>query len=100
MAPVPVPVPLHPVLTNAKDTWSTIESLLEWFSKIVDTAYGYSDGLIKFRQKKANDTYKTKKAEKEAYRIMQAQEKKNKGVEKVLGKREWSPIKYYDELVL
>ena len=51
---------------------------MEWFSKLINTAYGYSDGLIKFRQDRANKKYKIEKAEKEALRIMKEQENKKK----------------------
>ena len=85
----PTPAPIHPLLTNAKDTWDRIETILDWFSKIVTTAYSYSDMVIKHRQQGVNKKYKIEKAEKEALRIMKEQENK-KTVTKNLGKREWS----------
>jgi hypothetical protein len=85
---VPVPTPLHPFLVDANDTWKAVETLMDWFSKLVTTAYGYSDGLIKYRQDQADKKYKIEKAEKEALRVMKEQEKKKKGaVSKNLRKR-------------
>lgn len=86
----PVPTPIHPLLTDAKDTWTKFETILDWFSKLVDTAYGYTDGIIKYRQDQANKKYKTENAEKEAMRIMKEQGNQGKKsvVEKVLGRRD------------
>ena len=72
----PTPVPLHPLLADAKDTWKTTETLMSWFSKLVTTMYGWSDGLIKLRQKRVDNEYRIRKAEEEAYRIMKEQEKR------------------------
>lgn len=89
MAPVPSPLPV--LLTDAKDTWDRVETILDWFSKIVTTAYAYSDMIINYRQDGADSKYKMKKAEGEAVRIMNEQTKKDKAADgKVLGKREWS----------
>jgi hypothetical protein len=84
----PVPTPLHPFLVDAKDTWKAVETLMDWFSRLVTTAYGYSDSLIKYRQDQADKKYKIEKAEKEALRIMKEQEKKRtEAVSKNLKKR-------------
>jgi hypothetical protein len=72
------PAPLAPLFSTAKTAWGQVADVMSWFSKIVTTLYGYSDGIIKLRQNKVNTQYKIKKAEKEAYRIMKEQEKKNK----------------------
>ena len=53
----------------------------------MDTLYGGSDGLIKHRQKMVDTKDKLKKAEKEAFRIMQEKDKKKEMVDKVLAKR-------------
>lgn len=74
MAPIPAPA-VPEVLAAAKDTWSTIEKFLGWFTKIVGTSYTYSDLLVKIRQDKANHKYKVDKAEKKAREIMAEQEK-------------------------
>ena len=95
MAPSPA---LLPSMAEAKNTWDALETAMEWFSKIVDTLYGYSDGVIKYRQKKVDTADKLKNAEKEAFRIMQDKEKKQETVEKVLGRRkrelnaEWEDV--------
>jgi len=61
---------------------------MDWFSKIFDTWYGYSDGIIKHRQKTVDVDDQLTKAEREAFRIMQEQKDGKKSVvEKVLGKR-------------
>ncbi len=44
-----------------------------WFSKLVTTAYTWSDLIIKNRQKKADDEYNLKKAEEKALEIMKEQ---------------------------
>ena len=88
MAPAPA---LLPSMAEAKGSWDALETAMDWFCKIVDTLYGYSDGLIKHRQKLVDTKDKLSKAEKEAFRIMQEKGKKQETVEKVLGKRggEW-----------
>lgn len=69
-----------------------------WFSKIFNTFYGYSDGIIKHRQKEVDVEDKLSKAEKEAFRIMQGQKDgEKKVVEKVLGKR---GLELLDEMTL
>jgi len=72
----PTPSPLHPLLSDAKDTWTRASTVMSWFTKLVTTLYGWSDGLIKHRQNRANKIYKIEKAEKEALRIMNAQQKR------------------------
>lgn len=86
----PTPAPINPLLIDAKDTWDRVETILDWFSKIVTTGYGYSDMVIKHRQDGVNKKYKIEKAEKEALRIMKEQGNENKAVTKHIGKREWS----------
>ena len=63
---------------------------MKWFSRLVTKAYGWSDGLIKFRQNKVNKKYKIKQAEKQALRIMEEQKWKREAEKKNLGKRDWS----------
>lgn len=86
----PTPAPAHPFLTDAKDTWDRVETILDWFSKIVTTAYDYSDMMIRHRQEGVDKKYKIEKAEKEALRIMKEQGNKNKTTTQSLRKREWS----------
>ena len=95
----PTPTPLYPLLTNAKDTWDRVETILDWFSRIVTTAYSYSDMVIKHRQDGVNKKSKLEKAEKEALRIMKEQEYGKKAVTKNLGKRAWSESAWEDEHV-
>jgi hypothetical protein len=88
MPPVPIPSPFGPSFAGAKGTWETLENAMGWFSKIFGTFYGYSDGLIKHRQRKVDVEDKLSKAEREAFKIMQEQKDgKTNAVEKVLGKR-------------
>lgn len=49
-----------------------------WFSKLVTTAYTWTDLIIKNRQKKVDDEYNLKKAEEKALEIMKEQEDKKK----------------------
>jgi hypothetical protein len=72
------PNPLHPVLTDAGDTWKYTANIMKWFVKLVTSGYGWSDLIIKLRQDKANERYKIEKAEKEAAKIMKGQEKRQK----------------------
>src|SRR5271169_2639538 len=82
------PVPLHPLLETAKTGWGKAEYFMKWFSKLVTMAYGWTDGIIKARQNKANNAYKMAKAEKEALRIMEEQKmERQASVVKNLGKR-------------
>jgi hypothetical protein len=81
------PTPLHPFLTNVDAGWKKAQFFMKWVSKVVGRAYGWSDEIIKSRQNKVNKAYKRKKAEKEATRIMQEQQKERKG--KSLEKREF-----------
>jgi len=74
-------------MAEAKGSWDALELAMDWFSKVVDSLYGYSDGIIKHRQKLADTKDKLSKAEKEAFRIMQEKDKKQDTVDKVLGKR-------------
>lgn len=86
----PTPGPINPLLIDAKDTWDRVETILDWFSKIVTTAYGYSDMVIKHRQDGVDKKYKIEKAEKEALRIMKEQGHENKAVAQHIRKRGWS----------
>ena len=61
------------VLPAVKGGWNQLQMLMKWFTKLVKTAYGWSDSIIKGRQKKADNRYKIEKAEKEARRIMAEQ---------------------------
>ena len=67
------PAPLHALLSDAKGTWSRTEIMMKWFTKLVTTFYGWSDGIIRYRQNRANEKYKIQKAEEEAMRIMEEQ---------------------------
>jgi uncharacterized protein (UPF0210 family) len=73
MAPV-----LNPFLTDAKHTWDRAETVMGWFSQIVDTAYAYSDMIISHRQKKVDKEYARKQAEKTAYKILREQVEKKR----------------------
>ena len=84
------PVPLNPLLSNVTSGWGKAQTIMKWFSRLVTNAYGWSDGLINFRQKKANNAYKIKQAEKEALRIMEEQMKERESGKKNLRKRDWS----------
>ena len=89
MPPVPVPSPLIPSFQDAKGTSGTIKTALGWFSKIVDRFYGWSDGIIKHRQKTVDVGHQLQKAEQEAFRIMEEQrDGKRNAVEKALGRRD------------
>ena len=82
MVPTPVPEPLAiaALATNAKSAWDSLANVLGWFTKVVTTSYAYSDLLVKSRQDKVNSSYKTKKANDEAAKIMAAQEQRENGV--------------------
>jgi len=72
MAPVPAPSPAPTpgdFLSAVGAKWGKLQFILDWFVRLVDTAYGYSDMIIAHRQNKANQKYKTQKAEEEAYRL-------------------------------
>ena len=81
---------LIPFSQTQRTHGTELNTILDWFSKIVTTGYGYSDIVIKHRQEGVNKKYKIEKAEKEGLRIMKEQENKKKAVTKNLGKREWS----------
>lgn len=61
--------PLHPVLSDAKDSWEALQNIMDWFSKIVTTGYEYSDAVADMRQGAVNKEYQRKKAEKKAKQI-------------------------------
>ena len=82
----PTPAPFHPLLSNVNTGWGKASFFMKWFSKLVGKTYGWSDGLIAFRQNKVNKAYKFEKAEKEALRIMKEQQNQREG--ESLGKRE------------
>jgi hypothetical protein len=92
MAPTPSPW-IKPFLTDAQDSWDKVVIVLGWFSRLVETAYAYSDMVVKMRQKKVDKEYKIKKAEKEAYRIMREQTEKRKNGTSTAVKRDvnWMP---------
>jgi hypothetical protein len=73
------PQPLHPLLSNVKGGWNGVEFLMKWFSKLVNRAYGWTDGIIQYRQNRVNNKYKIQKAENEAYRIMAEQRAQREG---------------------
>src|SRR5271170_6116474 len=75
----PTLLPLHPILETANTGWKKAEGLMKIFSQIVKRMYGWSDGLIKYRQKRADNKYKAAKAETEAYRIMEEQTQQRQG---------------------
>jgi len=75
MAPVPEPSPaLHPAIQNANTAWKFSANMMNWFSKLVTTAYTWTDLLIKGRQKKVDNAYNTKMAEQKAAEIMKQQQ--------------------------
>jgi hypothetical protein len=80
----PMVTSLHPFVSDAKAKWVLVQTILTWFSKIIDTAYKYSDGIIKYRQDRANKKYKIEKAEKEALSFIKEQKNKKKTTNKVL----------------
>jgi hypothetical protein len=80
MAPVPSPAPLHPGFGHAKNAWKLTENVMNWFSKLVTTAYTWTDLIIKNRQKKVDDEYNIKKAEEKALEIMKDQDKKKRNL--------------------
>lgn len=51
---------------------------MNWFSKLVTTAYTWTDLIIKNRQKKVDNAYNIKKAEEKAAEIMKQQQEKGK----------------------
>jgi hypothetical protein len=73
-------------------TWKSLENILKWFSKLVTTHYGWSDAIIKSRQSKVNSAYKNKKANEEAERIQEEQDKREKLTRKVFKRdnSEWT----------
>jgi hypothetical protein len=82
------PNPLPPLLENVNTGWRSTEVIMKWFSRLVNKAYAWSDGIIKFRQDRTNNQYKIRKAEDEAYRIMEEQRAGREAANKVLGKRD------------
>ena len=61
---------------------------MDWFSKLVTTAYTWTDLIVKNRQKKVDNAYNVKKAEEKAAEIMQQQQDRNqKRTPSALGKR-------------
>jgi hypothetical protein len=80
MAPTPVPLPdgfdVGKALSHA---WKTLKPILEWTSTIVDKGYMMSDFLISKRQKGVDARYKFGKAEAEAYKILEAQQRDRQG---------------------
>jgi uncharacterized protein involved in tolerance to divalent cations len=70
------PAPTIPVLDNAKPAWNTASQAMSWFTKLVTSAYAWSDLIIKMRQNRANIQYKKKKAEEMAAEIMKEHQKK------------------------
>ena len=62
------PTPLNhlSLLADANDTWQVAENFMDWFTKITETLYTWSDALIKSRQQRVDEEYKLKKAEREA----------------------------------
>jgi hypothetical protein len=79
MAPAPVPSPfVQPFLEHAKSGWDSTSNFMNWFTKLVASAYSWSDLIIKMRQDKANKAYKIQRAEKKALQIMREHQKKLK----------------------
>ena len=70
--------PVAELTLSLKEGWVQTSSLMRWFTKIVRTAYGWSDGIIAYRQSKANRQYKVQKADEEAYRIREEQYKRRR----------------------
>jgi hypothetical protein len=79
MAPLPSPSPaLHPVFNKANTAWKFSANVMGWFSKLVTTAYTWTDLIVKNRQKKVDNAYNIKKAEEKAAEIMKNQQGKEK----------------------
>ena len=72
-SPSPSPSPSPGLLHALGSAWNGLHNVLQWFVRIVQTSYGYSDMLVKARQDRANRKYVEKKAEERAYQIMEAQ---------------------------
>jgi len=88
MAPIPTPSPaLGPVFKNANTAWKFSANVMNWFSKLVTTAYTWTDLIIKNRQKKADNAYNIKKAEEKAAEIMKQQQEKQNNQTRKLEKR-------------
>ena len=63
-----------------------------WFTRVVTSAYAWSDLIMKKRQDKANRDYKIQKAEREARQIMREHQKKlqeNSNSATILRKRDY-----------
>ena len=86
---------------------------MDWFSKLVTTAYTWTDLIVKNRQKKVDNAYNVKKAEEKAAEIMKQQQERNQKRTSALGKRsadnlegegvdefeEWFDVKEYAEFL-
>jgi hypothetical protein len=79
---------------NLKEGWDKTSFVMKWFTRVVRTAYAWSDMIIAYRQKKADTQYKIQKAEEEAYRIMEEQynQRKQISINKSHVKRDWTDI--------
>lgn len=84
----PTMAPLPPLLSDANDSWEAFKNAMDWFSKIVTTAYESSDAISAERQHGVDMAYKKKKAEKEAKEIQRDQVNANVGESKGVTKRE------------
>jgi hypothetical protein len=80
MAPTPVPLPGDfDVGKSLNHAWKTLKPIMEWTSTIVDKGYMISDFLISKRQKGVDARYAFGKAEAEAYKILEAQQRDRHG---------------------
>ena len=60
---------------------------MNWFTRLVTSAYAWSDLIIRMRQNRANKNYKKETAEKKAMEIMEEHQKKLAGQADKLQKR-------------
>jgi hypothetical protein len=87
MAPTPMPtLEGLDVGKSLNAAWKTLKPIMEWSSTIIDKAYMMSDFSISGQQKKADVKYAFGKAETEAYKVLEQQQKERASKRKV-GKR-------------
>jgi hypothetical protein len=87
MAPTPMPtLEGLDVGKSVNVAWKTLKPIMEWSSTIIDKAYMMSDFLISGQQKRADAKHAFGKAETEAYKVLEAQQKERASKGKV-GKR-------------
>jgi hypothetical protein len=83
------------MLETMKPTWDATEHAMSWFTRLVTTAYAWSDIIVRMRQNTANKEWKKKKAEETALQIMKDhQEKLVAAGRKRVEKRAESMVKF------